>query len=112
MNKKEQDMSSKSDNSEVQLSKIATQEASDVRFSRRNMLLASSAAVAAPALGTALTVDIARAQQGRFEYSSDRIRFLIAECPASSTAASRDRVRTFPFLTQLTQYNLILFNCA
>src|SRR5271154_124136 len=72
MNKKEQDMSSKSDNSEVQSSKIATQDASDVRFSRRNMLLASSAAVAAPALGTALTVDIARAQQGRFEYSSDR----------------------------------------
>jgi nitrile hydratase subunit alpha len=72
MNEKEQGMSTKSKSSDVQSSAAANQDASDVRFSRRNLLLASSAAAAAPALGTALAVETARAQQGRFEYPSDR----------------------------------------
>ncbi len=46
-------------------------DASDVRLSRRNLLLASSAAAAAPALGTAVSVQPARAQQ-RFDYPTDR----------------------------------------
>lgn len=45
---------------------------SDMRFSRRNLLLASSAAAAAPAFGGGLAVETARAQQGRFDYPSDR----------------------------------------
>jgi nitrile hydratase subunit alpha len=42
-----------------------------VRFSRRNLLFASTAAAAAPALGTAISVEPASAQQ-RFEYPPDR----------------------------------------
>jgi len=41
------------------------------RFSRRNLLLASTAAAAAPAFGGAL-VESAQAQQQRFEYPADR----------------------------------------
>jgi nitrile hydratase len=43
----------------------------NVRFSRRNVLLASTAAAAAPTLSTAISVELARAQQ-RFEYPTDR----------------------------------------
>jgi Nitrile hydratase, alpha chain len=41
------------------------------RFSRRNLLFASTAAAAAPALGTTISVEPARAQQ-RFDYPPDR----------------------------------------
>jgi len=43
----------------------------DPRFSRRNLLFASTAAAAAPALGATISVEPARAQQ-RFEYPPDR----------------------------------------
>jgi nitrile hydratase subunit alpha len=41
------------------------------RFSRRNLLFASTAAAAAPALGTTISVEPARAEQ-RFDYPPDR----------------------------------------
>ena len=65
-------MRTQSEISEAEPSKIANQDPSDFRFSRRNLLLQGSAAAAVPALGTALTVETARAQQGRFDYPSDR----------------------------------------
>jgi nitrile hydratase len=65
-------MRTQSEISEAEPSKIANQDPSDFGFSRRNLLLAGSAAAAVPALGTALTVETARAQQGRFDYPSDR----------------------------------------
>jgi len=43
----------------------------DPRFSRRNLLFAGTAAAAAPALGTTISVEPARAQQ-RFDYPPDR----------------------------------------
>jgi nitrile hydratase len=65
-------MSTQSETSDTTSSEIAKPDENDFRFSRRNLLLASSAAAAAPALGTALMVETARAQQGRFDYPSDR----------------------------------------
>jgi nitrile hydratase subunit alpha len=60
--------------SDVAKSNVAKPDASDVRFSRRNLLLATSVAAAAPAVGvgTALSVKPARAQQERFDYGSER----------------------------------------
>jgi nitrile hydratase subunit alpha len=54
------------------LSDVVKPDTKDVRFNRRNVLLATSVAAAAPVLGTAISVKPARAQQGRFDYASDR----------------------------------------
>jgi nitrile hydratase len=84
----------------------------DVRFSRRNLLLASTAAAAAPALGTAISVGPARAQQ-RFEYPADREAKSAARALALEalliekgiiTGSSVDNVPSF-FETQMGPFN-------
>jgi nitrile hydratase subunit alpha len=84
----------------------------DVRFSRRNLLLASTAAAAAPALGTAISVGPARAQR-RFEYPADREAKSAARALALEalliekgiiTGSSVDNVLSF-FETQMGPFN-------
>jgi nitrile hydratase len=82
------------------------------RFSRRNLLLASTAAAAAPAFGTAVSVEPARAQQ-RFEYPPDREAKSAARALALEallvekgiiTSNSVDNVLSF-FETQMGPFN-------
>jgi nitrile hydratase len=84
----------------------------NLRFSRRNLLLASTAAAAAPALGTAVSVEPARAQQ-RFEYPPDREAKSAARALALEallvekgiiTSNSVDNVLSF-FETQMGPFN-------
>ena len=84
-------MRTQSEISEAEPSKIANQDPSDFRFSRRNLLLQGSAAAAVPALGTALTVETARAQQGRFDYPSDREAKSAARALALEFSSDRER---------------------
>jgi nitrile hydratase len=106
-------MSTQSETSDTKSSEIAKPDENDFRFSRRNLLLASSAAAAAPALGTALMVETARAQQGRFDYPSDREAKSAARAMALEslliekgiiTSNSVDNVLSF-FETQMGPFN-------
>ena len=65
-------MSSESELPGTKLPDVVKPDTKDLRFNRRNVLLATSVAVAAPVLGTAISVKPARAEQGRFDYASDR----------------------------------------
>jgi hypothetical protein len=65
-------MSSESEVPGAKLPDVVKPDAKDLRFNRRNVLLATSVAAAAPVLGTVISVKPARAEQGRFDYSSDR----------------------------------------
>jgi len=65
-------MSSESEVPGTKLPDVAKPDTKDLRFNRRNVLLATSVAAAAPVLGTAISVKPARAEQGRFDYGSDR----------------------------------------
>ena len=56
----------------TKLPDVVKPDTKDLRFNRRNVLLATSVAAAAPVLGTAISVKPARAEQGRFDYASDR----------------------------------------
>jgi nitrile hydratase len=71
---KDESMSTRSDNVPVETLDIAAADAADRRFSRRNVLIGSATAAAAPALGTAVSVEPVQAQTApqRFAYPANR----------------------------------------